>query len=106
MLLPSAVSLDQPLHLFRLTGIVQGCLPGDLSFPAKCSNGLIHGDHTLPAAGSDGIVDLVVLIVPDHAADRARHVHDLAGGDHTALRIRQHLLRAHHPAGKAELTRK
>ena len=51
-----------PLQLVRPVCIVQRRLPGDFSFLKQLCNGLIHGDHSLPAAGGDGIVQLVILL--------------------------------------------
>ena len=67
----------------------------DPSAAAEGRYGLVHGDHAVPAAGSDDAIDLVVLVIPNEAAHRAVAVQDLAGGNQTAMDIRKQLLGDH-----------
>ena len=82
-------------HLLRIGGVVQRGFFGDAALAVESEDGLIHGDHTLPRSGGNGVVDLVALVVPDEAADGAVHVHDLESGDQVPVHIGQQLLGDH-----------
>ena len=81
------------LQLFRMISVGNCGFFGDQATPVEVQNGLIHGKHAFGTAGSDGIVDLMVFVVPYHTADGAVYVHDLKGRDHVAVYVGQHLLR-------------
>ena len=61
-------SAAQMLGIFS---VVHGRLLTDLPLLQQFEHSLIHGDHSLPAAGSQYTGDLIVLAVPDHGAHGA-----------------------------------
>ena len=84
-----------PAQLVRVVGVIKSCFQGNVPSTVQGQDGLVHGNHTLAAAGIQGVVDLMGFSVPDETADGGVHVHDLVGGHQTAVFVRQQLLRHH-----------
>ena len=80
-----------------MVGVAQGGLLGNEPLLIQGQDGVVHRQHALGPAGDDGVFNLVVLLLPDHAPDGAVDVHQLKSGDDIAGFIRDHLL-GHHGA--------
>lgn len=75
-----------------MIGIQKSCILRYFSASVQLQNGLIHGDHSFPAARSNSVVNLMVLILSDHTSDRIIRLHDLASRNHPPGKIGQELL--------------